>query len=541
MKKTIFLILTALLLTTVVFAGGGGQQAGTSGSSSAAALNEAGFRETGYPIVTKPYTLRAHGSSHQNTPPWENLEIFKKIERRTGIQIRWDYTGADWATQKALLLASGDLPDMFVGRTVLNETDVITNKELFVPMDDLIAKYGPNVQAMFRDDPGMERMARAYDGKIYGLPMKMPYRPVTFQVWGINSNWLNKLNLKMPTTTDELYTVLKAFKERDPNGNGIADEIPATFLGSDFGENWGLNNFLCAFGVVTSGDHWLSVTNGKVQFIVAQEGFRDAVAYLHKLYSEGLLDQELFTQNRNMMVSKADPPPGQPEIVGLGGRWGRNFLFGEERSESHYPLVLPLKGPKGHQYWSYNPETAQSGKYSFEITRNCRLPEIAMRWGDLLYEQSTSLDLFYGPEGTSWRSNPNGTIVRLAPPAGFTGDWGWAFSTNDRAPGYTSDRVSNSMIQETLSERQQFEDKKLFAPYYPKEWWPPVSMTPDELNELAILRTDIVGPSRTKYAEWITRGGVEREYDAWVRQLNTMGLQRMLQIYQTAYDRYMKK
>lgn len=43
----------------------------------------------------------------------------------------------------------------------------------------------------------------------------------------INKQWLDNLKLEVPATTDELYTVLKAFKEQDANGNGDSkDEIP---------------------------------------------------------------------------------------------------------------------------------------------------------------------------------------------------------------------------------------------------------------------------------------------------------------------------
>jgi putative aldouronate transport system substrate-binding protein len=460
------------------------------------------------------------------------------LKKRQGVRIEWEYAGVDWATQKPLILASGDLPDVFFSSS-LTESDVISNRELFIPLDELIEKYGVNIKAMFQDDPGMKRLATAYDGKIWGLPQKMPKRPSTYQVWGINTDWLNKLGLRMPTTTEELYTVLKAFKEKDPNGNGIADEIPASFLGADEA-NMGIFNFLAPFGVVSSDATWLSVTNGKVQYIVAQEGFKDAVIYLHRLYSEGLLDQELFTQNNNTYFAKGNPPQGQPEIVGMAGRWGRSYLFGTERAK-HYGLMLPLKGPRGHQYWRYNPEEAKTGKYYFEITKNCKLPEIAIRWADALYDESTSLELFFGPLGQTFVQNPGGGYTWLAQPADFKGNWAWNFALNGDAPGFTSDTTSDKIVNQWAIDDEQYNDKKLLEPYFPKEWWPPVAFNQDELNELSILRTDIHSISQQKFAQWITRGGVEREYDDLVKQLNTMGLPRMLEIYQNAYNRYMGK
>ena len=541
MKKKTSILTAALLLTMItfiVFAGGSGQR------ESVETLAEVGFRETGLPIVTRPYSIRAIGSSHSSTPPWENLEIFQILERVTGIHIEWvQYAGADWATQRNLIFASGDLPEIFFGRGILDESQVILNREAFLPLNDLIARYGHNLQAVFRDDPNMERLARAYDGTIYGLPQKMPYRPVTNQAWGINTIWLERLNLQMPTTTEELYNVLRAFKERDPNRNGLADEIPASFLGGNHGGNRGIENFFGPFGVVPSGGDWLNVTNGRVNFIVTLEGFRDATAYLHRLYSEGLLDVELFTQTSSMLAAKVNPAEGQPEIVGLSGQWGRNYHFGPERSE-HYALVMPLRGPRGHQQWAYSPESNQYGRYAYMITTRARHPEIAMRLGDALYEQTMSLNLYHGPEGLAWRYNAAGNVEMLEPTPGFQGDWGWGIAINDRAPGYTSDRMSSQYVWlgSGAHNAQHIADKQNFEPYFPTEWWPQthmISFTANELAELALLTQDIVGPSRTRFAEWVTRGGVEQEWEAWVRQINNMGLPRMLAIYQAAYDRYM--
>jgi putative aldouronate transport system substrate-binding protein len=259
------------------------------------------------------------------------MVIFQKLEAKTGVHVEWEYTGSDWATQKPLLLASNDLPDFFFDRTVLNANDVVLNKELFVPLDDLIQKYGANIKAAFADDPNLEKFARAYDGKIYGLPKVNPGQPDTTTVWAINSDWIKKLNLKIPTTTEEFYTVLKAFKEKDPNGNGIADEIPLS------GRYWVGNNqtiadIFCAFGIDPGWGHdYLGVSNGKVVFAALHPRFAEAIAYQHRLYAEGLMDQEIFTQENSQYYSKINPPTGSPEIVGVVPRWARSSGVGFDR------------------------------------------------------------------------------------------------------------------------------------------------------------------------------------------------------------------
>jgi putative aldouronate transport system substrate-binding protein len=495
------------------------------------------FNETGFPIVNEPFTLKVLAAKSITSNDYPDLPVFQEIAKKTGITVEWQFTGADWATQKPLVLASNDLPDVFLGRTAVSEGDVVGNMGLFVQLDDLIEKYGVNVKAMFQKQPSMRAFTTAYDGHIYGLPQQMPRRPATYAVWGINQNWLDKLNLQIPTTTEEYYNVLKAFKTGDPNGNGTADEIPWTFQGMEDGIS-GFSDMLCAFGVMDNiSDDWLSVTNGKVQYIVAQEGYQDAIIYMRRLYAEGLIDQEAFTQDWNQFAAKTHQ--NDPEIIGVGPHWSRNAAF-DDRGDEHYSLLMPLKGPKGHQAWRTNPEFVKGAKYVFEITSSCKNPEIAFRWGDAFYEEMIGLQLYAGAVGVRLKDNGNSTYTALPPPAGTNDDdWLWRNGMGDLIVGYVSDELS-ARYEDPVFDRQYLDKERLSA-YFPKEYYPMVSFTPDEVNELATLRIDIHTFSKQQVANWIVNGGIENEYAGFIRQLENMGLGRMVEIYQDAFDRYMGK
>jgi putative aldouronate transport system substrate-binding protein len=533
MKKSIMVMLCGLLAMSAAW--GGGRSAG-SGASGAVPFNE-----TGFPIVNQPTTLRVIGSKKGLTIDYPLLPVFQELEKKTGITIVWEYASeTDWTTQKNLVFASGNLPDFFMGDTV-EEADVLANPGMFIDLEPLIQKYGDNIKAMFRTDPNMERLSRAYDGKIYGLPGKLARRPETYMVMGINQTWLNKLGLAMPTTTEEFYTVLKAFKERDPNGNGIADEIPWSGGNNPFDDNGGIMPFFSPFGVVNTAsfvDPWLSVTNGKVQYIAAQDGFKDAITYFHRLYVEGLLDQDVFAMDWAVFTGKTNPPAGSPEIVGVAGFWSLDIIFGPR--ETNYSILPVLKGPTGFQAYPRNSEEVQASRYRAEIPSTSKNPEIVMRWIDCLYDPLTSLRLYYGDPAT--QANGDGTYDIIGPPAGSGIDpdtWVWANALQSHAASF-SDALTKQIRNDFLF-GSSFDQKLTYAPYY-KEYFPTLaSRTPAEANELALLRTDIHGFAQEQAAKWIRNGGVEREYDAFVRQLNNMGLARMVAIYQGIYNRYMGK
>jgi putative aldouronate transport system substrate-binding protein len=259
------------------------------------------------------------------------------------------------------------------------------------------------------------------------------------------------------------------------------------------------------------------------------------VAYLRRLYAEGLIDQDAFTLDWSTFPARTQQ--SDPEIVGVAPHWDRTGAFAE-RTE-HYSLIMPLKGPKGHQGWRTNPELVKGAKYVFEISSSCKTPEIAFRWGDAFYDELVSLQLYVGALGIGLTDNGNGTYTTTSPPAGFTGEWGWVNSMNDLMVGFVSNELSGRYSDP--SGDLQYQDKERLSAYYPKEYYPLVSMTADEVNELATLRTDIHTFARQQFANWVVNGGVESEYAAFVSRLETMGLKRMIEIYQGAYDRYMGK
>lgn len=71
----------------------------------------------------------------------------------------------------------------------------------------------------------------------------------------IRQDWLDNLNLQAPQTTDELYTVAKAFTDNDPDQNGKNDTYGIQLTNTSMG--WGLagaGGIEQAFGL---SDNWV--------------------------------------------------------------------------------------------------------------------------------------------------------------------------------------------------------------------------------------------------------------------------------------------
>lgn len=236
----------------------------------------------------------------------ENLEtnsVTKYIEDEFNIKFKFEVAqGSNAGDKKKLLLASGDYPAVFLSRDLTQAEQIEYGKQgVLKPLNDLIEKYGVEIKKAFQQDPDLKKSITAPDGKIYALPHinECFHCWYSQKVW-INTTWLKKLNLQMPTTTEEFYQVLKAFKTQDPNGNGKQDEIPLS--GAD--KTWHGNPapFLMNSFIYDNDDNFFFMKDGKVGLSANQPGWRKGLEYINKLYSEGLIDKEAFTQDNDAMA-----------------------------------------------------------------------------------------------------------------------------------------------------------------------------------------------------------------------------------------------
>ena len=355
----------------------------SSASSGAASSGEEGgiqvsenFNAEGLPILKEPETFTAVAPQNSTKVANQDKECYIKTAEETNVYFDWvEIPQANWTEKTNVMFASGDLPDVFI-----SDVDVATQYEQLTILDDYVEEYCPYIQQLIIDRPEYEQILTAPDGHIHFLPTgdEAYMNQIDAQHW-INQNWLDNLNLEVPTTTDEFYEVLKAFKEQDANGNGDPnDEIPFTFNGV---WTWatGLFNMFGSFGVLEGSDH-VYVVDDVVHFAPEENGYYEALKYFNKLYSEGLIDPEVFTQSADQYNSRGDGKDIYGSLIG----YRANYVLSNDEKDD-YVGVLPLTGPNGDQMIRANYINQLTG---FQITIACEQPEVLVRWYD--YVNSTS-------------------------------------------------------------------------------------------------------------------------------------------------------
>ncbi len=527
LRPLLALLLVLMLLSACGSATGATPQAGQpsasappQGSAATGIMNPEGL-----PIVKEPYTLKLMGYQHDTVyKDLNELGIVKEWEAQTGIKFEFEVVNpADKVERVNLAIATNNLPDVFYGNIA---TDLVKNgsEGTYLALEELIEKWCPNITALFNERPEIKNTATAPDGHIYGFPKF--YETGQHNCYGfyIHMDWLEDTGLGMPQTTDELLTVLRAMKGKDLNGNGIADEYPLGFTSKDSLFNYG--NFYTWFGMPAYNIVYVG-EDGKVGSGFTHPGYKAGLDFVHTLYSEGLCDPEVYTQDVQAYRAKVKEY-----------KYGSFFMFAPYNSfgtemnkeDYRYELVPAPKAPDGNTGWVWNPTTPETN--AMVITKACRNPEIAARFADYCAETEMSLQLGEGLLGQNLLSNGDGTY-HMANPMG-EGETFAGFSFHI----LTRDRLK--LVEPGFLATQRVPRTELYEPIVNKDTiYPSIMSTAEEAEQIAVLQTEIMNFINQKQAEWVVNGDLEEGWDAYVKQLEAMKLNDLIAIYQTMYDRYL--
>jgi len=274
-----------------------------------------------------------------NSSNYGERPLAKEIEEATGIKINWVPVEQTTAADKTPTLLAGDMPDMLIG--LVGKDTIIKDPDLFYDLSEegLLETYAPDVYEDYMEaGQGIWDVITLVDGSVRALAtgFEANMEEEVGNVWFINKTWLDQLGLDMPTTTDELYEVLCAFRDNDLNGNGdTTDEIPLSYAQSHWSAKIGyLAGFFGIAGQGTGfGDLSYMLKDGKIVSTYDTQEFRDYLEYCHKLQSEGLLDVDGFSQSGEQFKNEY-----YAGLAGIGSAWRLSTYVPADMMENYTEL-----------------------------------------------------------------------------------------------------------------------------------------------------------------------------------------------------------
>ena len=553
-KKTGAAVLALLILLSVSLWGCGKSAAGRpknadTGSrvpTSSSGNMRGNMYGSGLPIVKDRVTLKMVVRKSAFSGDFEDMSLLKELEQKTNVHIEWNaIPESQYEEKKYLLLASNYLPDAFFGQLALTTEDLVIYGVggTFIPLQGLIRQYAPNIERLMNTNAMFKKLARAPDGNIYSIPhvRQTGYNDAPDQLF-MYKPWLDKLGFAVPATVDEFYDVLKAFKNDDPNGNQKSDEIPFTFRYKTSYQ--GMYSLFGAFGlpdnVFNEELSHMAVINGRVVYTAIRPEYRQAIQYFSRFFQEGFIDREAFTQAEKQYAAK-----GLTSAVTVGSfiSWNDFDVAGADRKKD-YEIVPPLAGPDGRRVWNkYQYDNNGILSTGFTITKADKYPEITVRWVNEFYDPEFSIQVQYGPLGKNIKRTADGKYEFVPTPEGMTyNEFNFKDSPVDAPSAVFKEMFDSGKVPLSAEDKAKYKNvEKYYRPYMTAATYPGGAMfTAAELKTLKTITTNIYDYVNDMQAQWLMKGGIEREWDGYLAKLKEMRLDEMVSIYQTAYDRFNK-
>ena len=410
MKKFIAIV---LVLATVL-----GLCAGCGGSGS----NKGGKDANGNITITIGVNTNANVISYKDNA------LTKWLEEQTGykLDVQQFSGGSDVATQISTTVAAGkDLPDILWDINLsekvvssygqegyfLNLTPYFEDKE---GASKVFWDRMNNELTEEQRDAVMDKITDPDTGEIYSLPTVKTslVDSVAFMPY-INTTWLDKLGLEAPTNTQELYDVLVAFRDKDPNGNGKKDEIPL-FGSQKVGNGAHAIEWLINLFMYFDEDHPFQDYDGdgELEYAYAQDSYREALKFVNKLYEEKLLTNMIYTVAQAEMRTITTPASGTTICGIFCGHLTTMIANGSDLMYEYAPLKT---------WGCVNTEPVSVALECF-ITETAEKNGIADECFNLmmqLYTWEGSRRVRYGEKGVNWDDPTEGAVSDYGVPADY--------------------------------------------------------------------------------------------------------------------------
>ena len=476
--------------------------------------------------------------NHARYPIYEeDWPVEQAAREMTNVHLKDVTVGANMRTDENtgktealnLMLASGNIPDIVGSSRIKDFVNQYGPEGAFLPLNDLIEEHAPNIKAYFETRPEIEAAIKAADGNMYYIPY-LPDGKYGRAYW-IRTDWLDKLGLAVPQTVEEFEEVLRAFKTQDPNGNGEADEVPY------FARQWPeLIRLVTLWDGRSSGSdtyHDFYVEDGAIVHPYTGEGYREGIKNLARWYEDGLIDPEIFTR----------------------GSSSRDYLLGENLGGATHDWFASTSGYnklsadiEGFEINVMAPPASVSGK---RVEEHRRIPIKPDGWAigatnEHPVETIKYFDFWFSEEGR-----------RLA----NFGVEGEHYDMVDGEPIFKPEFMAQGPVNRSLYLiGAQLQGRGYFQDYnYEKQWTNEFAQKGIDLyDEGDYLIDQFLGVAFNEEEQrvydrywgsirdymlerqqgWILgNGDVEADWDDYIETLNEMGLQEVLEVMNSAYQR----
>ncbi|MCM0649872.1 extracellular solute-binding protein [Clostridium swellfunianum] len=427
--------------------------------------------------------------------------VAKTLEEKTGYKVNYESLPAENPDEKLNLLMTNK-EEFDVMKLSAAQYYKLASEGALEPIDTLVEKYGTKLKEVISQTSWN---SAKINGKTYGVPEKASMDTVGTQL-AFRQDILDELKLQVPKTTDELYTVLKTIKEKK-------NMIPLTLHN---GESL-ISEISGAFGITTS---W-NDKSGTLVNRVEEPAVKEYLAFMNKLYAEGLIDTEMPTNNGSKVIEKFTS--GKAAAMRLAW-WSAPSVYPalqKNFANAKVTLTPPLKGKDGKSGAAFSTGIS----WYIAIPKASKHKEDAMKWMDIKMKDDVFKSMAIGEENVHY-TKKDGAYYPILPKffdERNNASWYLTGSQEKDYPTYWQARVrKDANLQATFEQIQKesspvgVRDALAFAPPIPS-----ISKNSIKLSKLetdfylkVIAGTEKVDSYDKFLQDWKSQGGADCIKDA---------------------------
>ena len=482
-----------------------------------------------------------------------NRTIFKRLQEQTNVEIDWTAIPSDqWADKISLNMSDPNKLTDFVFSAGFSDSNLLKYGEFgaIIPLEEYIDNYMPNLKSVFDKYPEYRVMCTDVNGHIWSLPWieQLGSEKTAIQTIDnmsfINKKWMDFLDLEMPETVDEFEEVLMAFRdhasELQKEFNIDGNIIPMSCIINDGGQDPAIliNGFGEGYGDADKARHIAVTDDQEVICAAVQEGWKKGIEWLHKLYDEGLIDPEAFTQEWSTYVAK-----------GKSGRYGVCFSWDVGNIDNLKDWVpLPALTADTRNITPTNGSfTSGFDRGRCVVTSVAENPALVCAWLDQMYAPIQSPQNNWGTYGEDddfdifeMSTNDQGGEMLKHAPLGDASPVEVREAEAVGGPLAVLDEYYDVYV--TCPDDAQYRldwIKDIYTPdMHTKYVYPNLFMSREDTETLSNLQADIEKTINRHKADWIMNGFTDADWEKFLDDLDAYGLEEYLGLFQKYLDAY---
>ena len=454
--------------------------------------------------------------------------LAKALKERTGIDVEYIHAQAGSASEQLnVMMASNELPDMVQSNwsAYAGGAQQAAGEGYIYDLTDAVSKWAPALSKYLEENKDVGKRIKTDEGKIFEFPFVRGEQWLTSsQGLIMRKDWLDKLGMETPDTIDDFEKVLEGFKT-------VSNKAPLVLRPDQYS--------LVLYAYDAMPDFYID--NGKVKYGPAEPGYKAALQKLNEWYNKGLLDNNFVSVDSKYVQARILNSDAGAFMGYIASGMGA-MLDAKPSDQPDFDLVA-VKQPTvkgGRPEYSYG-EDIVNQPVCVAVSKKCKNLELATRYLDYGFTEEGHNLYNFGIEGESYTmvdGKPTFTELITKNPDGL--------SFVQAADLYTRAPYAGIFVQDPDYVRQSltYRDKQEYAynvwsdSNISEHLMPPVSMSAEEQAEAADIISNINTYVAEKYVAFITGKESFDNYDSFLAQLDSFGINKVIEYRQNALDRY---